>query len=839
MTAGTKQPAEPLVEPLTRREQQVLRLLAEGYSGPEIAEQLTLALSTVREHLQNIYGKLGADGKRQAINRARELGLVKAPAALELGTVHEVSAASATLAPQPARKHNLPVQVTRYFGRENDIAQLKDRIQQERLVTLTGSGGVGKTRLSLQAAEALLPEFSDRVWFIALAPLTNPALVAQTVATTLGLRDEPGRPVVETLLDYLRPRQALLVLDNCEHLLDACAQLADSVLRACPRVTVLASSREPLGIMGEAVLAVPSLAFPAAGRAVVAERLADFAAVRLFLDRVGLVVPSFAVTPDNASAVARICQRLDGIPLALEMAAARLSVLSAEQLAGRLDDAFRVLTGGSHTALPQHQTLRATLDWSYKLLSEPERLLLQRLSIFAGGCTLEAAEAVCAGEGLGAGEVLERLAALAAKSMVIAVRSPGQAVRYQLLETVRQYAREKLKDPGEVAGLRARHRDYILSQTESARQAEVGSAAARESWARLGVELDNLRLALEWSLHDEANIEAAPRLALGAVNLWPTFRETLDWSNKVLAWCDAHLQLPGHLRVDVICGLSGPIAMDKPDLQLELLAQAAAISRGLGPTFKPLLLDALICQSYAYFQAGDGDRAAPVIAEVEALVTELEADPAAPTLDVRLWANIAEAKSVGAFDQGLYYESIAYANEAIQRYQAVGWAGEIHYPLISRAKSRVRVGDYALAREDLLKAAELISQVGYMAYNTRWLAETAWRLGNPALARQELLDSLRMAEAVPDYNIVASNVALAGMMSAATSQPVRAATLAGAAQAMYARQHRKAWEDSSLDSLLPGWRDGPEQAAIQAAYAAGQAMTNDEAVAYALSDEPA
>jgi non-specific serine/threonine protein kinase len=443
-----------LVEPLTRREREVLGLLAQGLTAPEMAEQLTLAVSSVKWHIQQLYGKLGVNGKRQAVGRARELGLL---------------GATTPVTQPPSPSSNLPLQVTRFFGREAELAQITQHLAADRLVTLTGPGGVGKTRLALRAADELLLQYPQGVWFVELAALSGPGLVAQQVATTLGLRDEPGRPVLETLVRHLRERQSLIVLDNCEHVLDDCAHLCAALLRTCPRLRVLACSREPLGVAGEVIYLVPSLPFPEPGQPLTAVDIEAYAAVRLFVDRARLVRTHYEVAAHNAPAIAAICRRVDGIPLAIEMAAARVNILTPQQLAHRLDNAFGVLSGGSRTALPRQQTLRATIDWSYNLLSEPEQRVLQRLSVFAGGCTLEAAEAVCAGEAVPAEQVLDLLGALVAKSMVVADQPPGEAMRYRLLEMIRQYAREKLEAAGERPQALTRQRDYYLAFVEADR----------------------------------------------------------------------------------------------------------------------------------------------------------------------------------------------------------------------------------------------------------------------------------------------------------------------------------------------------------------------------------
>jgi predicted ATPase len=319
---------------------------------------------------------------------------------------------------------NLPVQLTSFVGREKEIADIKQLLANRRLVTLTGPGGTGKTRLALHVAAELLAgdspplpsqwetseaqragwpggegRFPDGVWLVELAPLADPALVPRAVATALGLREDAGRPILTTLTDFLSARNLLLILDNCEHVVEACAQLAAALLRACPNVRILASSREALGIAGEAPFRVPSLRTPDPRRLPSIKTLTQYDAVRLFVERGAAVLPGFTVTDTNAPALAQVCVRLDGIPLALELAAARVSVLRVEQIATRLDDRFRLLTGGSRTAVPRQQTLRALIDWSYDLLAEPERVLLRRLAVFVGGWTLEAAEAVCAGVG--------------------------------------------------------------------------------------------------------------------------------------------------------------------------------------------------------------------------------------------------------------------------------------------------------------------------------------------------------------------------------------------------------------------------------------------------------
>ncbi len=378
----------------------------------------------------------------------------------------------------------------------------------------------------------MLGEYPDGVWLVELAPLADPALAPQAVATALGVRDQPGEPLLTTMNAALASRRVLLLLDNCEHLIDACARLADTLLRHCPHLRILATSREQLGVPGEVPYRVPSLALPDP-----ATPLADISAVeavRLFVARAQAARPGFALTAANAALVVQLCAQLDGIPLALELAAARLRALPLDQLAARLDDRFRLLTGGSRTALPRQQTLQATLDWSYRLLEEEECLLLRRLSVFAGGWTLEAAEVVCADAAIEAWRVLDLLTGLVDKSLVVPDEL-GTAPRYRLLETVRQYARERLGETGEGAAVRDRHRDWCLVLAEQSES--LINTGVQWSWLRrMNAEEDNLRAALAWC--EASDAASGLRLAARLVGYWyPRVRHTEGetWLRQFLA----------------------------------------------------------------------------------------------------------------------------------------------------------------------------------------------------------------------------------------------------------------------------------------------------------------
>jgi predicted ATPase/class 3 adenylate cyclase len=432
--------------------------------------------------------------------------------------------------------NNLPTQLTTFIGRENEITELKQELEKHRLVTLTGSGGTGKTRLSLQVAAELLDQFDHGVWFIELAPLTDPNLISQTMLSAIGLVEQQGKTPLELLKEYMHEKEALIVLDNCEHLVSASAQVVNVLLNAAPKVKILASSREALGVRGEASYPVPSLSLPDPKHLPVVEGLSQYESVRLFIDRALLVAPHFVVDKDNAPFIAQICYRLDGIPLAIELAAARLKMLSADQISKRLDDRFRLLTGGARTALPRQQTLRALIDWSYDLLTESEHLLLHRLSVFMGGWTLEAAEEICAGENIDSYDVLDLLTQLVNKSLVMVIAEGSQSgeTRYRMLETIRQYAREKLLEVGDGGTIRDRHLAYFVKLVEQA-EPELHRSNQVFWLNKLEDEIDNIRMAMEWALAND--LESGLRIAVTPWRFWQGrsyLPELGDWLNLLL-----------------------------------------------------------------------------------------------------------------------------------------------------------------------------------------------------------------------------------------------------------------------------------------------------------------
>jgi predicted ATPase/DNA-binding XRE family transcriptional regulator len=409
---------------------------------------------------------------------------------------------------------NLPAPLTSFIGREKEQAAILKLISTYRLVTLTGPGGVGKTRLSLKVGEQVLAHFANGVWLVELAPLLDPLLVPRVTATAFGLRDEPRRPVIDALADYLREKNLLIILDNCEHLLDACARMAEKILHAAPNVHMLVSSREPMGVGGEATYRVLSLRLPDIEHHLPIASLSQYEAVELFIDRAIAAVPAFKVTNENSSALVQICHRLDGIPLAIELAAAKVRFLSLEQIDKRLGNRFHLLIGGSRTALPQHQTLQATIDWSYDLLSPTEQTLFQRLSVFVNGWTLEAAESIAADENIKSENILDLLSQLINKSLINKEEIISKT-RYRMLETIREYALKKLTDSGELRTICFRHLLFFAEIVDEAERNFKGPDQALW-YDRLDSELDNLRIAMTWF----AGIENAEVRLRFAARLW-------------------------------------------------------------------------------------------------------------------------------------------------------------------------------------------------------------------------------------------------------------------------------------------------------------------------------
>ena len=576
--------------------------------------------------------------------------------------------------------NNLPTQTTTFIGRERELASAVERLQTTRLLTLTGPGGSGKTRLALHLAADLLERFRDGVWLVELAPITDPAGVALAVAAAAHLGERPGRSTLDTITDWLRSRRVLLVLDNCEHLIAECADLADALVRGCPLVTIIATSREGLNVPGEALMPVPSLRLPVGDKLPPLDELREYEAISLFVTRCSAFQPEFALTEENAADVVRICRRLDGVPLALELAAARVRVLTVAQVAKRLDDRFRLLTGGGRNAVARQQTLRGLIDWSYDLLTETERLLLRRLSIFVGGSTLESAEAVCGGEGIEREAILELLAHLVDKSLVLMVNSGG-AARYTMLETIREYAREKLVDSGEADALRRRHFEhffpYALGLPAWVRPRGLGLAD-------YGIEYDNLRAAFEWIEADPDGGEQGLLLAssmLGPAAARGRSGEVRRLVTAALARSDPAARTLGRARALVVAAY---IAALQGDLKVvaPLGDEGIRLYRELGE--KHELAWALIGTAR---WAADEETSKLAMSESRALFEELG--------DPRGLAGLLFFMGDAALERGDYETAHGRLIESLALYRQ---NGDFPMPLLSLARLACLNGDYAGAR---------------------------------------------------------------------------------------------------------------------------------------------
>ncbi len=503
----------------------VARIVSTGHGGQVLLSSEVAELSR---------GELPAEVTLRDMGQHRMKGMTH-PEHLYQVLVPDLPADFPPLKTLDERPNNLPGQLTSFIGREHELDELQRLLASTRLLTLTGAGGTGKTRLALELAADLSGKYPDGVWLVELASVTDPQFVLRAIAAVLSVRESSDRPLLTSLLNVLRDKHLLLLLDNCEHLVDACAQFASEVLRSAAAVRILATSREGLGIAGELIFRTPSLQTPDLGDAADLADLSRYEAVRLFVERAAFALPAFTLTTTNAPAVRQICRRLDGIPLAIELAASRVKVLAPDKIAERLTDRFRLLTGGSRTALPRQQTLRGAIDWSYSLLTEAERTLLRRLSVFVGGWTLEACEAVCVGADIEVADILDLLTRLVDKSLVVTQADEnGVSERYRMLETIRQYARERLADTDEGTAVRDKHLVHFVRLAELAEPALTGPLQV--VWqARLDQELDNIRTALQWA--HEGNVESGLRIAAALLKFWEAHgyhREACDWLSMLL-----------------------------------------------------------------------------------------------------------------------------------------------------------------------------------------------------------------------------------------------------------------------------------------------------------------
>jgi predicted ATPase/class 3 adenylate cyclase len=725
--------------------------------------------------------------------------------------------------------NNLPIQLTSFIGREQEVRELSSRLRTARLLTLTGAGGIGKTRLAIQVAAEVLAGFRDGVWLVELASIADPALVPPAVAAILGVREQLGRPLADTLSDYLRPRAALLVLDNCEHLVDACAQLAQTLLVVCPHVKIVATSREALGVPGESVRPVPPLSLPEDSRDLHIESLSQYESIQLFVERAVGVFPSFRLTPRNAQAMVHICARLDGIPLAIEMAAARLKALSVEQIAGRLDDAFRLLTAGSRTALPRHQTLRATLDWSYNLLDGDERQLLNRLSVFAGGFTLDAAEAVCEDRDGAAASVLDLLPRLVEKSLVVADRQE-ERVRYRLLEPIRQYAREKLAGTGEDAAIEQRHLGFFLLSVDDAAS---GLSRPFDQWLEHSEqEFDNIRTALDRALGGR-DVRRGTSLAAAVWRFWlhrGSLSEGRIVLNRALAATEAS-GVPPLLRMKALNALAY-MALTQDDYEevASLCRQSLALAGTTGEERETAI--ALAVLGHTLWHMGDATEAVRLCEQSLALARR-SAGTRALAVAVREFGYV-----VWHLEDYARLEPLA--GEYLRLAGDLGDSSAKADALLLLGRTALHHGDYtrasslyeeslALSRAQRDKVAAVRAMVS--------LADVATLRGMPAQAETLYREGLVVAVELGDRWWLARCIEGMAVFEASRASFARVATLLGAAaelRATLGSQHPPATQEGTMSQA----REKLGDREFHHAWTRGRAMTDDDLVAFALERSP-
>ena len=730
------------------------------------------------------------------------------------------------------RNHNLPASVSSFVGREQEVRDIRQRLREHRLITLTGTGGTGKTRLALEAAAAELDQFADGVWLVELAGLSTSDLVVQTVAKAFALPETPDLAPLERLGACLQAKHLLLVLDNCEHVIEECARITTFLLARCPRLALLATSREPLAINGEAVLRVPPLHFPDPTQTGEWTNLQYYDAVRLFVERAHALEPSFQLMVGNAEAVVEICRRLDGIPLALELASARVNVLTVHEIAARLNDGLALLASGQRGAFePRHQTLRAAIDWSYTLLTTEEQMLLRRLAVFATGFTLDTAEAVCSGEGIAQAHILDLLSSLVGKSLVVAETTSRAQARYRLLETIREYALEKLAEVDEVTRMRNRHLDLFLARAEEA--APRLHDVYQQLWLNwLEGEHDNLRAALAWTL-ECGRIEAGLCIANALVRFWEIrgyVREGLAWLERLLAQADEEISVVVRVNAFTFAAFLADF-LGNPSAPLAHGREAVALAEAAGSEDKGLLGFAVAGLVTAARAAGDYQTAFTIVERSIPLFR----DSAWPSVHL----GMALAVQGGlALELGSYDTVRAALDESLTMAREAGDAFRMAYTLKSFGDLACCEQQYAEAQTAYEQAVVLLRELGA----THDLAVPLYNFGHACLhlgdvERAQALFTESLALHQSQQNTAGMAECLIGFAALAVVRglPAAGARLLAAAVALGVRHAKSSWAATRMEyeHYLGHAREKLTEAAFQAEQAAGQAFTLEQAIAYA------
>jgi predicted ATPase/DNA-binding SARP family transcriptional activator/DNA-binding CsgD family transcriptional regulator len=745
-------------------------------------------------------------------------------------------------------RHNLPSVLTSFVGRQREMVEAGRLLAMGRQLTLTGAGGSGKTRLALEIARGLVGTYPDGAWLVELAPVSEPELVPRAVslavAKAVEARERPGEPLLKTLVDALGDKEMLLVLDNCEHLVEAAARTAEALLHSCPRLRVLATSRESLGIRGEVLwqvrpLSLPDAAQVATDKETTVEGLMRSEAVRLFVDRARLKLPNFALTEENAPEVAAVCRKLDGIPLAIELATARIGSLAVEQVAKRLDASLDFLKGASRTAEARQQTLRATIDWGHDLLSGEEQAFFRRLSAFSGGWTLEAAEAVCAGGDIGWEDVLDLLGGLVDKSLVVAGVHAGGAVRYRMLEPIRQYAAQKLGEGGKAEEVRVRHAAYFLRLAEEAEPELPGQRQGL--WVKkLEAEHDNLRVALSWLLEQE-EYGSALRLAAALWRFW----HLRGYLSEGVRWMEQALAREGDpaasaARVKALEGM-GWLAQLQGDQDRAKASyeEMLELSRVLGD--KANMATALNGLGTVATYQGHGERARALLQENLRVLDELEEGN--PTALRKKFHALNLLGALAIYEEGDYARGEALWQESLALIREAGDTDQVGLMLSNLAYPTLLQGEYERAKrlcEEALSVARELGSLGFVPTAQVNLGLAFLGLGGHERAegsfREALVSSREVGANLQTIEALEGMASLAG----AIGEAARAARLWGAAEA--AREGASVALPAAEGALLhephlASARSRLGEAAWEEALAEGRAMSLEEAAEFALSKE--
>ena len=803
------------------------RIMSIGHGGQILISETTLQIA--REHLPEDVSVLDL-GQHQlkGLSNAEQIYQISKP---------ELQQEFPALKSQTQARNNIPTQLTSFVGRENELAEAKSRLEGARFLTLIGPGGTGKTRLSIQLGSQLVSEFKDGVWLVEFAPIADPSLVTQTIASIFDIGEVPGVSIKSLLHDFLREKHLLLMLDNCEHLVEASAEVADELLHVAPNIKVIVSSREALGVAGETVYRVPSLSLPNQDSLTGAAELTKdaamgFESVQLFVERASAANRKFQLTDENASSVAQICSRLDGIPLAIELAASRITVFSPEQIAKRLDDRFKLLTGGSRTALPRQQTLRALIDWSYDLLSDDERALLRRLSVFAGGWTFEAAETICNNV-----DVFEHLPQLINKSLVT-VKDDNDETRYFLLETIRQYARDKLLENGEGEGTRNRHLAYYDELLGTAFP-ELQTRARELYWIkRLEPEVDNIRAAVEWSLSNDPYVVA--RIVYFAAGIMASTNLAFEghrWGTEAIKQIEQGSPLSTEKTLHkgrLLTGMS-LCSFTVGDLQLSKkeALEAANILRSTDDKWTLGLTLGFLASSSVF--TGDSVTAISAIEEARTLANELE--------DKQLLASVFNASSrIEAFINKDFAKAFEAHEKACELLKEHGNRWSYAVTLYAFGNFAINLNQFELARTKLTLALHTMQELGANRNAGMIKSDLAHLLRYEGKYPEAMLaysKTIREWQRMGHRAAVAHQLESIAFIAKALEKKEKSTQLLGAAERLrkIIKINMTAQERDEYDKEVADLKANMNEKEFTSLWAEGGSMTMDQAIELALDSQ--